>query len=135
MKRRKILISLLLIFVFMSSPGLAAKASSMMTVSINGKNVQVRKTPVLIDGQAMGNTPSFINGDNLTFVHVRFVENYGAKVGWDPKTNTAIISQDGKEIRMTIDSRDIYVNGKKKVVEQKFVPKLVKFPGKNMLIQ
>ena len=129
MKRRKILISLLLIFVFMSSPGLAAKASSMMTVSMNGTNVSVRQTPVLIDGQAMRNTPSYINADGLTFVHVRFVENYGAKVDWDQKTKTAIISQNGKEIRMTINSRDIYVNGKKKVVEQKFVPKLVKFPG------
>lgn len=131
MKRRKILLSLLLIFVFMSSPGLAAKASSRMNVNMNGSNVSVRETPVLIDGQAMRmDTPSYINADGLTFVHVRFVENYGAKVGWDPKTKTAIISQNGKEIRMTIDSRNIYVNGQKKVIDQEFVPKLVVFPSK-----
>lgn len=131
MKRRKILLSLLLIFVFMSSPGLAAKASSRMNVNMNGSNVSVRETPVLIDGQAMRmDTPSYINADGLTFVHVRFVENYGAKVGWDPKTKTAIISQNGKEIRMTIDSRNIYVNGQKKLIDQEFVPKLVVFPSK-----
>ena len=41
---------------------------------------------------------SYING-GTTFVHVRFVENYGAKASWDPKTKTATISQNGKEIK------------------------------------
>ena len=83
-------------------------------VKINGSNFLVRETPVLIDGQAMKvEVPSYING-GTTFVHVRFVENYGAKVSWDPKTKTATISQNGKEIKMTIDSNHIYINGVKK---------------------
>lgn len=128
MKRWKLLLSFLIIFVFISSPGLAARANNKIMVSMNGSNFIVNETPVVIDGQAVKtDAPSYINNDNLTFVPVRFVENYGAKVSWEPKTKTAIVTQDGKEIKMTIDSREIYINGKKKVIDEKFVPKLVTF--------
>lgn len=128
MKRWKLLLSFLLIFIFIGSPGLAAKANNRIMVGINGSNFVVTETPVLVDGQAIKtDAPSYINNDNLTFVPIRFVESYGAKVGWDQKTKTATITQSGKEIKMTIDSRDIYINGKKKVIDQKFVPKLVTF--------
>ncbi len=128
MKRWKFLLSFLLAIVFIASPGFAAKSSSMM-VKINGNNFEVRETPVLVDGQAMkADAPSYINGDT-TFVHIRFVENYGAKVDWDQKTKTAIISQDGKEIKMPIDSDVIYVNGDKEQIDKKFAPKLVTFPN------
>lgn len=130
MKRWKWLLVFLLTFIFLSSPGFAAKSSSMM-VKINGSNFLVRETPVLIDGQAMKvEVPSYING-GTTFVHVRFVENYGAKVSWDPKTKTATISQNGKEIKMTIDSNHIYINGVKKVVDKNLAPKLVTFSKNN----
>ena len=128
MKRWKLFLSFLLAIVFISSPGFAAK-SNYTTVKINDNKVQVRETPVLLDGQVIKTeAPSYINGDT-TFVHIRFVESYGAEVGWDQKTKTAIIQQDGKEIKMPIDSSVIYIDGDERQIDKKLAPKLVTFPN------
>lgn len=128
MRRWKFFLSLLLIIVFFSHPGFAAKINNIQ-IQVNGSQLSVRQTPVLVDGQAMNSeAPSYINGDT-TFVHVRFVENYGAKVEWEAKTKTAIISHAGKEVKMSIDNNSIFVNGIKKAVDTKFAPRLVMFPG------
>lgn len=128
MRRWKFFLSLLLIIVFFSNPGFAAKTNNIQ-IQVNGSKLSVRQTPVLVDGQAMNSeAPSYINGDT-TFVHVRFVENYGAEVEWEAKTKTAIISHAGREVKMSIDNNSIFVNGIKKAVDAKFAPRLVMFPG------
>lgn len=94
---------------------------------MDGKKHTVRQVPIIIDGQAVNmDIPTFIHKD-YTFVPVRFMEHYGAKVYWEQKTKTATISLKNKEIKLTINSRDVYINGKKKVVDNTLVPKFVTF--------
>lgn len=51
--------------------------------------------------------------ENRTLVPVRFIaESLDMKVDWDQKTQTALISSDGYDIRVTIGSKTMYVNGK-----------------------
>ncbi len=131
MKKWKAVLSLLLIFVFFSSPGFAAAKHNKIAVSMDGRKHTVTEVPVLVDGQAINiGIPNFIHRD-YTFVPIRFVERYGAKVNWDQKTKTATVIQNSKEIKMTINSRDIYVNGQKKVVDKELTPKFVTFANKD----
>lgn len=131
MKRWKVVLSLLLIFVFISLPGFAANKRNKIVVSMDGQKHTVTEVPVLMDGQAINiGIPNFIHKD-YTFVPIRFVEKYGAKVSWDQKSKTATVVQEDKEIKMTINSRDVYVNGQKKVVDKVLTPKLVTFPNKD----
>lgn len=127
MRKWKVLLSFLLIITFFANPGFAAQ-SRYITVKINGQNFKVNETPVLVDGQAIKTeAPSYIT-NGTTFVHLRFIESYGAKVEWEASTKTAIISQGDKVIKMSIDKKDIYINGKKKTIDKEFVPRLVTFP-------
>lgn len=131
MKRWKAVLSLLLIFGFISSPGFAANKHNKIVVSMNGRKHTVTEVPVLMDGQAIDiGIPNFIHQD-YTFVPIRFVEKYGAEVSWDQKTKTATVVQKDKEIKMTINSSDVYVNGQKQVVDKVLAPKLVTFSNKD----
>lgn len=130
MGKGKAIVFFLLILLIFSSPGFAASKNNKIVVSMENKNYTVTEVPVLIDGQAIDiGIPNFIHKD-YTFVPIRFVEQYGAKVSWDQKTKTATIFQNNKEIKMTINSRNVYVNGQKKVVDKALTPKLVTFPDK-----
>ncbi|MDI9477104.1 MAG: stalk domain-containing protein [Natronincolaceae bacterium] len=53
-----------------------------------------------------------------TLVPVRFIsEAMGAEVNWDPKTRQAIITDENKQIVLTIDSRDVLINGEKQTID------------------
>ena len=95
-KDGKAVLSLLLIFGFISSPGFAANKHNKIVVSMDGRKHTVTEVPVLMDGQAIDiGIPNFIHQD-YTFVPIRFVEKYGAEVGWDQKkTKTATVVQKG----------------------------------------
>lgn len=130
MRKWKVVLSLLLVLIFISSPGLAVKRNN-ITVSMDGKRYTVRQVPIIMDGQAVNmDIPTFIHKD-YTFVPIRFMEHYGAKVDWEQKTKTATISLKNKEIKLTINSRDVYINGEKKVVDSTLVPKFVTFLNKD----
>ena len=73
MRKCKAILSFLLILIFISSPGLAAKGNSRIIVSMDNKKHSVTEVPVLMDGQAVqSQVPSFIHKD-YTFVPIRFI--------------------------------------------------------------
>lgn len=134
MRKWKVVLSLLLVFVFLHSPTLAANNSSRFTVSMDGRNYAVKEVPVVLDGQAVfSDIPTFIHPTkNYTLVPIRFfAERYGAEVTWEQKTKTATVTQENKEIKITVDSEYIYVNGEKKHIEGGTIPKLVTFSNKD----
>ncbi len=61
----------------------------------------------------------YINADaGRTLVPVRFIsEAMGAEVDWDRETRQAIITDKGKQIILTIDSKDVLVNGEKQTID------------------
>ncbi|MEG1578237.1 MAG: stalk domain-containing protein, partial [Oscillospiraceae bacterium] len=66
--------------------------------------------------------------DNRTYVPVRFIaEQMGAKVDWEQKTSTVVITKDKKVIRMPLDSKTYTVDGVSK--EMDVTPQLKGEPG------
>ena len=134
MKKLEAVLTLLMILVFISSPGLAANKDNSILISMDGKRYTVKEVPVVMDGQAIySNAPAFIHPTNdYTLVPIRFIaERYGANVDWDQKSKTVAVNPKGKEIKMTINSKDVYINGKKKVLDGETTPKLVTFSNKD----
>ena len=127
MKKWKIIFIFTLLILIGSSSVFAAK-DDIIQVNINGSDIDVRQVAVFVDGQALeSEIPSFIHVDR-TLVPVRFVaENYGAKVDWEQKTKTAIITYEDKEIKVTIDSPMATLNGETKVLDKNSIPRLVTF--------
>lgn len=133
MRRWKLVLSFLLIFIFLVTPSLAAKNDSLI-VKMDGKDYSVKEIPVVLDGQAIySDIPTFIHPVNdYTLVPIRFlVERYGAEVNWDQKTKTATVLHEGKEIKITINSEYFYIDGEKIAIEGGTTPKLVTFPNQD----
>lgn len=129
MRKWKVFVSLLLVLIFISSSVLASAYSiKYIKIRLGGKTVTVRQVPVVVDGKTIyTKDPTFVM-NSRTYVPIRFIaDHYGGKVGWDDATRTATLKVDGKEIKLTIDSKTVYVNGKKHVVEERLAPKLVTF--------
>lgn len=128
MKKWKVFLCFLFILIFTTPTGIIANSSNNITVSIDGRNQSVRQVPVIMDGQAINlDIPSFIN-QGTTFVPIRFVaERYGAEVDWDQKTKTATITSRDQEIKLTIDTQDVFINEEKVILDGMWIPKLVTF--------
>lgn len=87
------------------------------------ENESISKSPneitVFIDGRQVNfpDTKPYIK-NGRTLVPVRFVsEEMGAKVNWDGKKKEVLIEKSGKKILLKIASKDVYVNGVKKVID------------------
>ena len=53
-----------------------------------------------------------------TLIPIRFAsEALGAGVSWDPLTRQVTITNNGKEVILTIGSKEVYVNGKKQTID------------------
>jgi len=129
MKKWKVFLSLLFVFIFINSLAYAAAyPTKYINIIVDGKTISVREVPIIMDGKEVHlDVPSYITKDGVTFVPVRFItEHYGAKVDWTDSTKTATITDSkGTEIKLTINSQNVYVNGKKQVIASAWVPKLV----------
>ena len=124
MKARKVILSLVMVIFLFSSVGQAA-SNKTIQVSMNGTRVSVIQVPIIMDGKVVNTEfPSFVH-TNRTLIPVRFVaEHYGAKVGWDQKTKTAIVTYGNKEGRFTLDSNTAIINGKKRILDKYAIPRL-----------
>lgn len=131
MKVGKVLLSLCIVFLLFSAIGQAASNKTIL-VSMNGANVSVTQVPIIMDGQVINTEfPSFVH-TNRTLVPVRFVsEHYGAKVGWDQKTQTAIVTYGDKEGRFTLDSNIAIINGEKRILDKYAIPRLATFKNES----
>ncbi len=80
----------------------------------------IGKLETSIDGEPYTlDAAPFINADvGRTLVPVRFIsEAIGAEVNWEPKTRQATITDERKQIILTIGSRDVLVNGEKQTID------------------
>ncbi|MBU5436420.1 N-acetylmuramoyl-L-alanine amidase family protein [Tissierella sp. MSJ-40] len=132
MKKWKVVLSFLVFFLLINSTGFAASKNGNINVNINGQNLSVKEVPIIMNGQTVTyNTPSFIYIDR-TLVPLTFItEKYGAKVDWNQKTKTATVNYKDKEIKLSIDSPMVYVNGKTMILDKNSIPKLVTFSNKD----
>lgn len=86
-------------------------------------NENISKLPgeitVFVDGRQVNfpdAKPYIKNG--RTLVPVRFVsEEMGAKVTWNDRNREVLIEKNGKKILLKIASKNVYVNGVKKVID------------------
>ena len=99
MKRGTVIIALALVLAI-GICNFAAYAETAMTITLNGKPVATDVAP-------------FIDSNSRTMVPVRFVsEALEAKVGWDGNTRLVTVTKGPIEIKLTIGSNIITVNGK-----------------------
>ena len=127
MKKTKFILIFIIFILFMSSTSLAVKDGHIL-VGMNGGNIEVRKVPVLLDGQnIVSDVPSFIFIDR-TMVPIRMIgENYGADVDWNGETKTVTITYEDKKIDITIDSPRASINDELKILDKNSIPRLVSF--------
>lgn len=127
MKNKSIL--LVLIFLLISSIGHAA-ANPKIQISMNGNNLSVMQTSIVLNGKVISNkVPSFVHNDR-TLVHIRFIEeNSDAKVTWEQKTRTVVVAFEGKQVRLAIDSAIATIDGEKRILDKGSIPRLVKYEG------
>lgn len=125
-RRFKIIIFTLVLLTLLSS--ISYGASSFLNIKIDGRKMQVREVPILMNGKILkSDSPSFLYVDR-TLVSARLIsENYGAKVAWDHPTSTAIINHNGNKIELKINSSLAKVNGKPIELDKYSTPKLVDF--------
>ncbi|WP_165867472.1 copper amine oxidase N-terminal domain-containing protein [Paenibacillus pinisoli] len=77
-----------------------------------GKDLRI--IPVIVNGQKVKfpDTEPYINTDGRTMVPVRFIsEKLGANVKWEEATSTVVIHYSSKEIRMSIGSKTVTLDG------------------------
>lgn len=105
---------------------LAADNSEFINVSVDGKDIMVRKINVIMNGQPLQSDVSPILFESRTLVPIRFVaDQLGAEIEWLPDTMEAKIIALGKEIVLKINSADVFINGEKKQLPYEVPAKLV----------
>ncbi|MGI5950092.1 N-acetylmuramoyl-L-alanine amidase [Peptoniphilus sp.] len=103
-------------------------ASSNFNVSINNSIFTVKSAGVQVNGEMLNTEfkPYIRNG--RTFVPIREItEKLGADVNWDNKNKSITINNEGKVIKMQIDSSTVFVDGKKVNVGKDQAPKLTSY--------
>lgn len=119
MKKHIILLLLVLCMVLaLTVPVFAADPSLSETIvnhsillAVNSPLAYVQGEKFSVDSNNPAVMPLIVN--NRTLVPVRFIgESLGMDVGWTQATRTASISGLGRDIRITLDSKTMYVNGK-----------------------
>ena len=121
------ILSILMFFIF-SNIIVFAENNDNILIGMNGEKVNARRVSVLLDGQALETqVPSFIHSDR-TLVHLRFVENYGAKVSWEQSTKTATVTYEDTIVNLSINSPLASINDEPIVLEKSSIPRLITFP-------
>lgn len=80
--------------------------------------LNISRIKIKINGSyAETDAPPFIENDR-TYVPVRLIsENLGCEVSWEQDTQTAVVKRQNTEIRMTLGSRVISVNGREVAID------------------
>ncbi len=125
-RRIKTVICVILLLVLFKTTSEAG--SSFLNVTMNKEKFRVMEVPILMNGKIIkSESPSFLYVDR-TLVPARLIaENYGAKVGWDMPTETAIINHGGNKIELKINSNKAKINGKEHILDNSSTPRLVDF--------
>lgn len=126
MKKMEKMFLVLFVCLLISQP--AFTVADKTTIKLDNRTETVSEVPILLDGQLIYTKPmSFIHPyKSYTLVPVRFItESLGARVGWEQESKKVTVVYGSKYISMNIDSRDVYINGEKKTLDEGVSPKLV----------
>lgn len=92
------------------------KIESEYNIYINPKSYE--KIGVTVNGDAMSFNQEPVVYNDRTMVPMRAIfERLGAEVSWDAENKTAIGRKGQKEIKLTIGSDAMYINGDKKILD------------------
>ncbi len=104
MKKAKQILAILLALTIMMTSSMAVFASKNITVLIDGEQIDFDVQPTTINDRTM--------------VPVRAIfESLGATVDWDENTKTVTAKREDKTVKLTIDSKTMYVNDKTKKLD------------------
>ena len=140
-KSKKFLAVVLSLFLvlgcFMTSPGQPAKEVSAATVKINYTYKKKKKTytgkrrQITYAGKtvSLSQTPPFvIDRYNMAPYYETFVKgSIKAKKTYSSKTKSLTISGNGHVVKLTVDSRTAYVDGKKTTLGT--APRIITYPS------
>ncbi|WP_054740183.1 stalk domain-containing protein [Cellulosilyticum ruminicola] len=99
--------------------GMIMAVSTNVMAAPKAINVTINNEAVQFEG-----VKPFVDKNNCTLVPLRFIsEKLGADVKWDAKVQQATISQEGKEVILTVGKAEMLINGKKASMDTKPVKK------------
>lgn len=127
MKKKILVIYILIITVlFLTLIAYAEENDEFTKVLIDGKEQEVRKINILVNGKPIESDVPSILYQERTLVPIRFVANYlNAEVEWNQETKEATIKTVDKEIVLKIDSSIAIINGEKKQIPYNVPAKLI----------
>lgn len=133
----RFLVILTLLSVIITSgilPGAKADAAA-LKIKYGGKTYSYTssKAKVTLDGKnkSTGSTPGLlINNTCMVPAANIFKTGLGCNFSYNSKTGKIIISKNNITVKMTVNSKTGYVNGKKKTIDE--APKRIKFVSKNI---
>lgn len=103
-------------------------AAENFSVRINNKKTTVNLVNVEVNKKKLNTEYDAYAYKNRTFVPIREItETLGAKVEWDKKTNSTTITLADKKLKIKTDSDVVYVNGKKKIINDDTIPRIAQY--------
>ena len=124
----KKIVGLLLCFILFSQ-NIHANSTS---VIIQNRRTNVTPVKVEVNGNNLQSKFAPFAYENRTLVPIREItESMGANVAWNNQNKTAQISLGDKKVLLQINSRAVYINGKKKLIDKGSIPVFASYPKEN----
>ncbi|MDD7363865.1 MAG: N-acetylmuramoyl-L-alanine amidase [Peptoniphilus sp.] len=127
MKRffKSLVLSLALI---MGVASFAHAQSSRVQIKTNGQKRNVATANVKVNGFDLYSPYDAYLDENRTFVPIReLTELMGADVKWDQRTKSVLIRLNNQDVKLKINSRIVYVDGKKTQMDAASIPRLTQY--------
>ncbi|VFB16400.1 Sporulation-specific N-acetylmuramoyl-L-alanine amidase [Urinicoccus massiliensis] len=101
-------------------------------VLIQNKKTSVDPVKVEVNGNTLQSAFQPFAYGNRTLVPIREItESMGANVAWNNQNKTAQISLGDNKVVLQINSRAVYINGKKKLIDKSSIPVFATYPKEN----
>lgn len=101
-------------------------------VLIQNKKTSVDPVKVEVNGNTLQSVFQPFAYGNRTLVPIREItESMGANVAWNNQNKTAQISLGDNKVVLQINSRAVYINGKKKLIDKSSIPVFATYPKEN----
>ncbi len=121
-----VVLALILGFIPLGDVVYAVEEPEYVNVRVDGKNINVKKINILINGQPIDSDVPPVLYKERTLVPIRFVaQHLNAKISWSQEKYEATIETENKKIVLKIDSSEVMINGKKTKLPYNVPAKLI----------
>nr|WP_255702374.1 N-acetylmuramoyl-L-alanine amidase [Peptoniphilus sp. KCTC 25270] len=129
---KKVIFGLLLcLFVVIGFTDASHAKAEAMRVQVNGRQRQVYRADVEVNGFYLRSNFSPYIDENRTFVPIReLTELMGANVQWNQRAKSVTIQLREQSVTLKINSNIVYVNGVKKTLNSDSIPRLAYYMQK-----